>query len=244
MLTVDPSSALSGGAVLGDKTRMKNLAFAADAYIRPSASAGTLGGVHRRTREAIVLCEASGFDVVFVETVGVGQSETDAVQMTDVFLLLLLPAGGDDLQGMKRGIVELADLILVNKADGELAPVAGRTVADYQNSLRLLRPRTTGWETQVGQCSALTGEGIVEAWDDVQRFARASQASGQFAARRADQSVSWLKSEVQWRLEERLRSDREVSARLDDYTAQVRRGVLPPGVGAQRLITEFLSRRD
>ena len=188
-----------------------------------------------------MLCEAAGFDIVLVETVGVGQSETEAVEMTDLFLLLLLPAGGDELQGIKRGIVELADLILVNKADGELAQVAGRTVADYRNSLRLLRARTPGWEVSVGLCSALTGDGMGEAWDEVQRFVRITQASGQFEARRAEQAVAWLRAEIHWRLEERLREDPRATGMLDELTARVRNGTLAPGAGARRLIDHVLA---
>ena len=156
VLTIDPSSRLSGGAILGDKTRMGELARSPHAYIRPSPAGETLGGVARRTRETLLLCEAAGFDVTIVETVGVGQSETVVADITDLFVLLLLPAGGDELQGIKRGILELADIIFVNKADGELAATAGRTAAEYANSLRLLRSRTPGWDVPVETCSALT----------------------------------------------------------------------------------------
>ena len=156
--------------------------------------------------------------------------------MTDLFLLLLLPAGGDELQGIKRGIVELADVVLVNKADGELAAVAGRTVADYRNALRLMRPRTAGWEVQVGQCSAQDGHGIAEAFDSVLAFASAARASGQFAARRAEQAVAWMDAEIRWRLEERMRADPAAESRLYELTAAVRAGTMAPGFAAQRLV--------
>jgi LAO/AO transport system kinase len=164
VLAVDPSSALSGGSILGDKTRMETLARRPQAFIRPSPAGGTLGGVARRTRETLLLCEAAGFDVVLVETVGVGQSETAVAAMTDLFALLLLPGGGDELQGIKRGIMELADLVLVNKADGDRIANARHTAADYQHALKLMHPRTPGWQVPVRTCSALEGQGIAEAW--------------------------------------------------------------------------------
>ena len=185
MLSVDPSSPASGGSILGDKTRMAELARRPEAFIRPTPSGGTLGGVARRTREALLVCEAAGFDIVLVETVGVGQSETAVAGMTDLFLLLLVPGGGDELQGIKRGIVELADLVLVNKADGDLAGAAERAVEAYRNALTLLRPRTAGWEVPVAACSSLTGAGIAAAWDAMQRYRETLTASGELAARRA-----------------------------------------------------------
>jgi len=164
VLTVDPSSAISGGSILGDKTRMELLSRRPEAYIRPSPAGKTLGGVTRRSREALILCEAAGYDVVIVETVGVGQSETRVADMTDMFILLQLPGGGDELQGIKRGIMELADLILINKADGELKALAGRSAADYRNALRLLHPRSANWKVEVQTCSARDGRGIAEVW--------------------------------------------------------------------------------
>lgn len=160
VLAIDPSSRRSGGSILGDKTRMERLARDPQAFIRPSPSGGTLGGVARRTREALLLCEAAGFDVVFVETVGVGQSEVAVADMVDEFVLLVAPGGGDELQGIKRGIMELADVVVVNKADGDLAPAAGRQVADYHHALHLLRPKHEGWVVPVLAASALEGTGV------------------------------------------------------------------------------------
>jgi LAO/AO transport system kinase len=186
VLAVDPSSKRGGGSILGDKTRMAELARNRAAFIRPSPAGLTLGGVARRTREAMLLCEAAGFDVIFIETVGVGQSETAVADLVDMFLLLLMPAGGDELQGVKRGIVELADLILVNKADGELLPAASRTVADYRSALRFLRPASAAWRTEVLAVSALEGTGIEAAWDMVLRHRAAAEASGERQDRRAE----------------------------------------------------------
>ena len=185
VLAVDPSSKRSGGSILGDKTRMQDLSTNRDAYIRPSPAGATLGGVARRTREAMLVCEAAGFDVVLVETVGVGQSETAVADMVDMFVLLLLPGGGDELQGIKRGIVELAELVIVNKADGDLADAALRTAADYRNALRLLRPPSPNWRVAVERCSALTGEGIPEVWRTVERYREVLGATGEIASRRA-----------------------------------------------------------
>ena len=178
VLSVDPTSVLSGGSILGDKTRMPTLARAQAAFIRPSPAGHILGGVARHTRESIVVCEASGFDVVIVETVGVGQSETAVADMIDMFVLLLLPDSGDELQGIKRGIVELADLVLVNKADGDLELHAQRTAAEYANALRLIRPRSRHWEVPVRTCSALTGDGIPEVWSLVERHRASMGDSG------------------------------------------------------------------
>ncbi|HEY5998563.1 MAG TPA: methylmalonyl Co-A mutase-associated GTPase MeaB, partial [bacterium] len=207
VLSVDPSSPASGGSILGDKTRMAELSRRPEAFIRPSPSGGSLGGVARRTREALLVCEAAGFDVVIVETVGVGQSETAVAGMTDLFVLLLVPGGGDELQGIKRGIVELADLVLVNKADGELAAPAARAVDAYRNALGLLRPRTPGWEVPVEACSALTGAGIAAAWATMRRYRETLAAGGALAARRAEQAGEWLWSETAATLLERLRFD-------------------------------------
>ena len=178
MLAIDPSSKRGGGSILGDKTRMEELSRRDAAFIRPSPAGATLGGVARRTREAMLLVEAAGFDTVIVETVGVGQSETAVADMVDMFIVLLLPAGGDDLQGIKRGVIELADLIVVNKADGDLQAAAQRAAADYQHALRMLRSPTAGWTPEVTTCSALTGEGVAEIWQTVERFLRGRGREG------------------------------------------------------------------
>ena len=185
VLAVDPSSRRSGGSILGDKTRMQRLAQAPQAFIRPSPAGATLGGVARRTREAALACEAAGFDVVVIETVGVGQSESAVADMVDCFLLLLAPGAGDELQGIKRGIVELADLVVINKADGELLAAARRAQADYRAALQLLRPPTPGWTPEVLACSALHEDGIDEIWQAVRRHRQALEDSGELAAKRA-----------------------------------------------------------
>jgi LAO/AO transport system kinase len=196
VLAVDPTSRRSGGSILGDKTRMTELGRHPDAFIRPSPSGTTLGGVARRTREALLLCEAAGVDVVLVETVGVGQSEVAVAELVDLFALLVSPGGGDDLQGIKRGIMELADLIVVNKADGDLAPAAGRAAADHRNALGLMRPRFAGVTPEVLTVSSLSGDGIDDAWTVLQRLHVQVQESGALESLRRRQSVEWMWSEV------------------------------------------------
>jgi LAO/AO transport system kinase len=241
VLAIDPSSTLGGGSILGDKTRMELLTRNESAFIRPSPSGGTLGGVAARTREAMLLCEAAGFDVVVVETVGVGQSETMAARMTDMFVLLLAPAGGDELQGIKRGIIELADLILVNKADGDLAPIAAQTAGEYRLALQLIRPRSEHWTVPVSTCSALNDTGITDCWKTVGEYRTTMQTHGEITRRRASQAQAWLDSEIQDALGQRFRADPKVRARLSDIEAAVANGTLPPTTAAQRLIDEFLS---
>lgn len=202
VLAVDPSSTRSGGSILGDKTRMDFLARDPMAFIRPSPSQTALGGVARRTREAVMLCEAAGYDVVLIETVGVGQSETMVAEMSDLFVLLLAPAGGDELQGVKRGIMEIADLILVNKADGDLLPAATRTCADYAGALRLLRKRNSDPEgfPKAMLVSAVTGDGLAVAWDEMQQLAQWRKDSGHWDANRANQARHWFEQEVRFGL--------------------------------------------
>lgn len=206
VLAVDPSSARSGGSILGDKTRMERLSRDPLAFIRPSPSRTHLGGVARRTREAVALCEAAGYDVVLIETVGVGQSETMVAEMCDLFLLLLAPAGGDELQGVKRGIMEMADLILVNKADGDLKPAALRTQADYAGALRLLRRRPQDPEgfPKALTVSALEEEGLAKAWDEMRVLAEWRRAQGHWESRRAAQARHWFEEEVRQGLLARL----------------------------------------
>lgn len=210
VLAVDPSSSRTGGSILGDKTRMAELARDPKAFIRPTASGGTLGGVARRTREVIRLVEAAGYDVVLVETVGVGQSETAVANLTDAFVLLVAPAGGDELQGVKRGIMELADLIVVNKCDGDLATQARATLSDYASALRLMRPSSPAWTPTALAASAVSGIGIPEVWSTLNdlRTARASEE----ASRRAAQERSWLWVEVNERIADALRADDRVRA--------------------------------
>lgn len=240
VLTVDPSSAISGGSILGDKTRMELLSRRPEAYIRPSPAGKTLGGVTRRSREALILCEAAGFDVVIVETVGVGQSETKVADMTDMFVLLQLPGGGDELQGIKRGIMELADLILINKADDELKALAGRSVADYSNALRLLHPRSVNWKVEVRTCSARDGDGIAGVWELVLKHRSVHEASGELNTRRAAQARDWMWSEVSDSLLTALQSNPVVCEQIPLLEAAAREGRIPPTVAARQLIELFL----
>ena len=238
VLAVDPSSSRSGGSILGDKTRMAELSQRPEAFIRPSPGGGQLGGVARRTREAMLLCEAFGFDVVVVETIGVGQSEVAVASMVDLFLLLVSPAGGDELQGIKRGIMELADLVLVNKADGDLAAAAGRTAGDYGNALHLLRPKHRSWTARAMQVSAITGKGIDDAWRAVQEFG-AALSNGTLQSMRSQQAVAWLWSEVHDQLLADLRAHPAVAAELGAVEAGVAGGTLSAAAGARRLLDAF-----
>lgn len=242
VLTVDPSSAISGGSILGDKTRMESLSRRSEAYIRPSPAGKTLGGVTRRSREALILCEAAGFDVIIVETVGVGQSETRVADMTDMFLLLLLPGAGDELQGIKRGIMELADLVLINKADDDLLALAGRAAAEYRSALQLLHPRSVDWTVAVQTCSARDGIGISEAWEAVLRHRETMEANGQFHVRRASQSRDWMWSEVNDNLIAALQSDPQVRKQIPALEAAASEGRIPPTTAARQLLEIFLNR--
>jgi LAO/AO transport system kinase len=242
VLAVDPSSARSGGSILGDKTRMEELARDPNAFIRPSPSGTTLGGVARRTREAMILVEAAGFDVVLVETVGVGQSETAVADMVDMFLLLLAPGGGDDLQGIKRGIMELADLVIINKADGDLLRTARISQTDYLHALRLMRPRTPLWHPDVLLASAREGQGINEIWSAIGRFRTALTGPGEWARRRAEQSLAWMWRELSDGLVDALRADAVTAQRLVEMEARVRAGEVTPTAAARGLLAEFLDR--
>ena len=241
VLTVDPSSAISGGSILGDKTRMEQLSRRPEAFIRPSPSGNTLGGVTRRSRESLLLCEAAGFDVIIVETVGVGQSETRVADMTDMFLLLLLPAGGDELQGIKRGIRELADRVLINKADDELEALAGRSAAEYRRALRLLHPRSVDWKVEVRTCSARDGIGIEDAWRAVLEHHAIIKASGQLKQRRAGQALDWMWSEVNDSLISVFRNCEQVRQHIDALESATYEGRVPPSVAARQLLDIFLA---
>jgi LAO/AO transport system kinase len=243
VLAVDPSSAISGGSILGDKTRMENLGRRLEAFIRPSPAGRTLGGVTRHTRETMLVAEAAGFDVVLVETVGVGQSETAVAEMTDMFVLLLLPGGGDELQGIKRGIVERADLVLVNKCDGALQAVAARSAADYRNALRLLHPRSAAWEVPVETCSSLDAAGMAGVWATIRRFRDTMTASGELTANRARQGRAWLWSEMAEALVDSLRDDPAVQARVGAIEDAVAAGTASPRVAAHELVRIFLAGR-
>ena len=239
VLAVDPSSQRGRGSILGDKTRMQDLGRAEAAFIRPSPAGGTLGGVARRTRETMLVCEAAGFDVVIVETVGVGQSETAVADMVDAFLLLIQPGGGDELQGFKRGIIELADLIVVTKADGELAAAAARAAAEYQGALRLLRPPNPDWRPPVLMCSAVTGAGIAEVWDAAARFRDVMETGGALAAKRAEQARAWMWSEVSETLAAALGAQPGMARQLARLEEQVRAGTITPAAAARRLLAAF-----
>jgi LAO/AO transport system kinase len=242
VLAVDPGSKRGGGAILGDKTRMTELAKSPAAFIRPSSAGAQTGGVARRTREAILVCEAAGFDTVLVETVGAGQSETSVAEMVDMFLLILPPAAGDELQGLKRGIIELADLILVNKADGDLRDHATRSAAEYANAVHLIRPAHPEWQVAVRAVSALTGDGIDAVWEDAARFRAALEASGAWGRRRAQQAQAALWAEIGDGLLERFRAAPAVSARLAKVERAVAAGKRSPAAAARDLLAAFLDK--
>src|ERR1700754_2541248 len=236
VLAVDPSSARSGGSILGDKTRMAQLSASDNAFIRPSPSSGTLGGVAAKTREAMLLCEAAGFDVILVETVGIGQSETAVCDMTDFFLALMLPGGGDELQGIKKGLIELADMIAINKADGDNLKRANITAADYRGALHILAPRSEHWYTPVETYSALTGDGIAKIWQKVLDHRKAMNASGDFSARRRDQQVKWMWSMLEQRMLARLRADASIRAKVKKIEVEVAAGRLTPSLAAEDIV--------
>jgi LAO/AO transport system kinase len=240
VLAVDPSSTRTGGSILGDKTRMGELTRSDSAFVRPSPTAGTLGGVARRTREAMLLCEAAGFDVVMVETVGVGQSEVAVAGMVDLFAVLVAPGAGDELQGIKRGIIELADVVVVNKHDGELAAAAKTTATDYGSALRLVRSKTQAWTPRVVLVSALEGTGIEELWSTVEEFRSTLGATGELDRRRAEQAREWMWSEVSESLMDALRSDERVADLADRLEAAVTAGELPPAAAARQILDAFL----
>jgi LAO/AO transport system kinase len=240
VLAVDPASKRGGGAILGDKTRMTELAKAPAAFIRPSSAGGRGGGVARRSRAAILLCEAAGFDTVLVETVGVGQAETAVAEIVDFFVLILPPAAGDELQGIKRGVVELADLVLINKADGELVAAARRSVADYASALRLIRPPLPEWHVPVRAVSALEGTGIREVWQDVARFRAVLEESGAWSRRRAEQARAALWSEIGDSLLEHFHAAPAVARRLAAVERDVMAGARTPTAAARDLLAAFL----
>lgn len=239
VLAIDPTSQRTGGSILGDKTRMEMLSRDTRAFIRPSPAGSTLGGVARRTREAMLLVEAAGFDVVIIETVGVGQSETAVADMVDLFLLLLPPAGGDELQGIKKGIVELADMIVVNKADGELSNVARQAVAEYRHALALLRPANANWRVPVLSCSALNNIGIDAVWNGIGDYRRILGEDGAIAHRRADQAKAWMWNEIRENLLTAFQADPAVRAELAALENAAASAAVTPGAAARRLLALF-----
>jgi LAO/AO transport system kinase len=244
VLAVDPSSAISGGSILGDKTRMETLSKQSKAYIRPSPAGRTLGGVTRHTRETICIVEAAGFDVVVVETVGVGQSEIAVAEMTDIFMLMLLPGGGDELQGIKRGIIELADLVVVNKADGDLAAAANRAATDYRNALSFLHPRHPDWEVPVETCSALENKGLDTIWKIIERYRETMSTNGELDKSRAAQAKAWLWNETAETLIDTLKGSTFVHEQIAELEEAVASGKTSPWVAAHRLVKRFLQKTN
>lgn len=226
VLTIDPTSSRSGGSILGDKTRMEKLCVSPNAFIRPSPSGDNLGGVARRTRETMLLCEAAGFDTILVESVGVGQTEIALRSMVDFFLLLLLPGAGDELQGIKKGIVEMADLVLINKADGDNRMRAEHARADQDAALHYTQPATPGWKTEVALCSGLTGEGLPQVWERIGKFYAELEAKGVIAKRRQQQTLQWLNDLIHDELRRRFDHDPRVTAKLPQLKEALLRGEL------------------
>jgi LAO/AO transport system kinase len=235
VLAVDPSSTRTGGSILGDKTRMARLATEPHAFIRPSPSSGTLGGVAMKTRETMLVCEAAGFDVILVETIGIGQSETAVADMTDFFLVLMLPGAGDELQGLKKGIVELADMIAVNKADGDNVKRAKLAAAEYRAALNILTPQSPNWSVPVVTYSALTGNGIADLWTQVLAHKEKMTASSELNERRRAQQVKWMWTMLEERLTARLRNDPAVRAKIRQAETQVAAGKLAPTLAVEEI---------
>jgi LAO/AO transport system kinase len=240
VLAVDPSSQRTGGAILGDKTRMARLANDPNAFVRPSPAGGSLGGVARRTRETILLCEAAGFDVVIVETVGVGQSETTVSEMVDIFVVLMLAGAGDELQGIKKGVLELADLIAVNKADGDNVKPARLAALDYRRAIHLMTPASPTWTPPVLTCSAVENVGLAEIWEQIAAHRERLSATGERAERRRQQQIGWMWSMISDRLLEEFRASPQVQQRLPEVSAAVLAGTLPAGAAADTLLAPFL----
>lgn len=239
VLSIDPSSSLTGGSLLGDKTRMPTLSIDPNAYIRPSPSSGTLGGVARNTCDSMVLCEAAGYNIVLIETVGVGQSETAVADMVDMYVMLVPPAGGDVLQGLKRGIVELVDLILVTKSDGDLLPAARRARQEYLSALKLLRKRSSVWSPDVLSISSTTGSGLEDAWKSMTLFHDIMRESDRLQRKRNQQSKIWMWQYVNDRIMQRFRHYPPVSEMIDEIEQLVSVGQLTAGQGADILLTKF-----
>jgi LAO/AO transport system kinase len=239
VLAVDPSSQLSKGSILGDKTRMNELSAHPQAFIRPSPAGDALGGVNRKTRESIILCEAAGYDQILIETVGVGQSEVAVHAMTDFFLLLLLPGAGDELQGIKRGVVEMADLLAINKADGDNHAAAKRAVADYRNAIHLFPPKASNWVVPVTQCSALSGMGIADIAQLIEQYKAHSQFLGYFVQRRQEQARDWLHESISSLLAEQFFAKEGIKVALENRENAVLAGQQSPFFAAESLLREW-----
>ncbi|MCU9594113.1 methylmalonyl Co-A mutase-associated GTPase MeaB [Caldibacillus thermolactis] len=241
VLAIDPSSTISQGSILGDKTRMAQLSREENAFIRPSPSGGTLGGVHRKTRETILLCEAAGYDMILVETVGVGQSEVVVRTMVDMFLMLTITGAGDDLQGMKKGMMELVDAIIVTKADGDNKEKAIKTRNEYNQILRLLKAATEGWQTKAVACSSITGEGISDVWELILDFFNSTKKSGVFYARRKKQTTDWMLTSIRERLEQTFFQNEQIKKRLPVVQRNVETGRLPVSIAVENLLADFFN---
>ncbi len=241
VLTIDPSSQRTRGSILGDKTRMEELSRNDKAFIRPSASGAALGGVNNRTREVMLLCEAAGYEVIFIETVGVGQSETLVHGMVDFFLLLMLAGAGDELQGIKKGIMEMADAVAINKADGDNIKAAKRAGAEYRNALHLFPAAESGWIPEVKICSSLRGNGLEDIWEMIQRHRRQLTANGFLAENRKRQNVQWMKERIAAMLEDRFYQLPEVQEEFPGLIRKVEAGDMPALNAAHRLLSHFFS---
>ena len=237
VLAVDPSSTRTGGSILGDKTRMAKLAIDPNAFVRPSPTSGTLGGVAAKTRETMLLCEAAGYDIILVETVGIGQSETAVADMSDFFLALMLPGAGDELQGIKKGVVELADMIAVNKADGDNLKRAQAAAAEYRAALHILAPRSPNWSPPVVTYSALTGDGVAGLWAQVLMHNERLTKTGEIEARRREQQVKWMWTMLEDRVFSRLRSDAALRAKLPQLESAVAAGKMSPTLAVEEIAT-------
>ncbi len=237
VLAVDPSSTRSGGSILGDKTRMEKLSVLKNAFIRPSPSSGTLGGVARKTRETMLVCEAAGFDVVLVETVGVGQSEVEVSEMVDFFMVLMLAGAGDELQGIKKGILEIADSIIVNKSDGDNVENAKKARQQYEMALHFLQSPSKLWTTPVQTCSALNSSGIEDAWNTVISHSEKMKEGGEFSSKRTRQSLSWMWSMVEEGLKDRFYNNGKVKKQLPGISGKVKTGMTAPTVAAEKLLS-------
>ena len=242
VLAVDPTSTITKGSIMGDKTRMEKLSRQQNCFIRPSPSGGTLGGVTRKSRETILVCEAAGYDVILIETVGVGQSEVSVRSMVDFFLLVLIAGAGDELQGIKRGVIELADALVVNKADGQNKSKALLAQSEYSRAVKYIKPATMGWETKVYTCSALTGEGIPETWQLIKEFEKQAKKTGIFEKRRRDQALDWVFSMVENYLKDDFYHNKNVSKALSILKEKVLAGEILPTAAAEDLLkTYYLS---
>ncbi len=239
VLAIDPSSTVTKGSILGDKTRMENLARQENCFIRPSPSGGTLGGVARKTRETMLVCEAAGYDVILIETVGVGQSETTVRSMVDFFLLLMIAGAGDELQGIKKGVIELADALLINKADGDNKQKALLAKTDFSMALHYIQHATRGWKTEVYICSALNGEGITEIWNEIMKFRDITKENGVFYERRKSQTIEWMNKMIEEKLLSGFYDNNVIRKELDIISAKVLRGDILPPAAAEMLLEVY-----